>query len=163
MWLCEWDPVKTYIQCHVCDCVSASEDRCALQWCVCNVLSRHVIRWRFVSRVETQMKAFMKGLNALIPQNLLQIFDENEVEVGSFAVKFTSTPWIPVLFICYSLHWLCKGGILTRRRTLLQQIHWLTRLTVNLKVIFTATNTGMVTKDFQVAEYDHPLAPKTGR
>ncbi|KAL8615914.1 hypothetical protein ACOMHN_034590 [Nucella lapillus] len=40
-----------------------------------------VIKWRFVSRVEPQMKAFMKGLNALVPQNLLQIFDENEVEL----------------------------------------------------------------------------------
>ena len=27
------------------------------------------------------MRSFMKGFNALIPQNLLQIFDENEVEV----------------------------------------------------------------------------------
>ncbi|KAK7496832.1 hypothetical protein BaRGS_00011812 [Batillaria attramentaria] len=40
-----------------------------------------VIRWRFVSSVEVQMKAFMKGVNALIPQNLLQIFDENELEL----------------------------------------------------------------------------------
>lgn len=40
-----------------------------------------VIKWRFVSRVENQMKYFMKGFNALIPQNLLQIFDENEVEL----------------------------------------------------------------------------------
>ncbi|PVD19538.1 hypothetical protein C0Q70_20027 [Pomacea canaliculata] len=40
-----------------------------------------VIKWRFVSRVEPQMKAFMKGVNALIPQNLLQIFDENELEL----------------------------------------------------------------------------------
>ncbi|XP_070202594.1 E3 ubiquitin-protein ligase NEDD4-like isoform X3 [Littorina saxatilis] len=40
-----------------------------------------VIKWRFVSSVEVQMKAFMKGVNALIPQNLLQIFDENELEL----------------------------------------------------------------------------------
>ncbi|XP_012939741.1 E3 ubiquitin-protein ligase NEDD4 [Aplysia californica] len=40
-----------------------------------------VIKWRFSSRVDVQMKAFMKGFNALIPQNLLQIFDENEVEL----------------------------------------------------------------------------------
>ncbi|XP_029648348.1 E3 ubiquitin-protein ligase NEDD4 isoform X2 [Octopus sinensis] len=40
-----------------------------------------VIKWRFVSRVENQMKLFMKGFNALIPQTLLQIFDENEVEL----------------------------------------------------------------------------------
>ncbi|KAK3750287.1 hypothetical protein RRG08_015779 [Elysia crispata] len=40
-----------------------------------------VIRWRFSARVEHQMRSFMKGFNALIPQNLLQIFDENEVEL----------------------------------------------------------------------------------
>ncbi|BFZ02488.1 hypothetical protein BsWGS_05528 [Bradybaena similaris] len=40
-----------------------------------------VIKWRFAARVDTQMKAFMKGFNALIPQAQLQIFDENEVEL----------------------------------------------------------------------------------
>uniref|UniRef100_A0A2C9JRW3 E3 ubiquitin-protein ligase n=1 Tax=Biomphalaria glabrata TaxID=6526 RepID=A0A2C9JRW3_BIOGL len=40
-----------------------------------------VINWRFSSRVDSQMKAFMKGFNALIPQDHLQIFDENELEL----------------------------------------------------------------------------------
>ncbi|KAH9492348.1 neural precursor cell expressed, developmentally down-regulated [Bulinus truncatus] len=40
-----------------------------------------VIKWRFSSRVDSQMKAFMKGFNALIPQDFLQIFDENELEL----------------------------------------------------------------------------------
>ncbi|CAL1526012.1 unnamed protein product [Lymnaea stagnalis] len=40
-----------------------------------------IIKWRFSSRIDTQMKAFMKGFNALIPQDLLQIFDENELEL----------------------------------------------------------------------------------
>ncbi|XP_059155940.1 E3 ubiquitin-protein ligase NEDD4-like isoform X2 [Physella acuta] len=40
-----------------------------------------VIKWRFSARVDSQMKAFMKGFNALIPQDLLQIFDENELEL----------------------------------------------------------------------------------
>ncbi|RUS88113.1 hypothetical protein EGW08_004166, partial [Elysia chlorotica] len=40
-----------------------------------------VIRWRFSARVEHQMRSFMRGFNALVPQNLLQIFDENEVEL----------------------------------------------------------------------------------
>lgn len=61
-----------------------------LDWAFENLIKgttccRVVIKWRFVSRVEPQMKAFMKGVNALIPQNLLQIFDENELEV-----------WIPL-------------------------------------------------------------------
>ncbi|XP_041367636.1 E3 ubiquitin-protein ligase NEDD4-like isoform X2 [Gigantopelta aegis] len=40
-----------------------------------------VIKWRFVSRVESQMRALTKGFNDLVPQNLLQIFDENELEL----------------------------------------------------------------------------------
>lgn len=40
-----------------------------------------VIRWRFVSRVQEQMKAFLEGFNELIPTNLLKIFDENELEL----------------------------------------------------------------------------------
>ncbi|VDM40818.1 unnamed protein product [Toxocara canis] len=40
-----------------------------------------VIRWRFVSRVEAQMKALMKGVHELIPSNLLSIFDPNELEL----------------------------------------------------------------------------------
>ena len=41
-----------------------------------------VIRWRFVDRVKEQMNAFMSGLNELIPQHQLSIFDANEIEVG---------------------------------------------------------------------------------
>ncbi|VDK45621.1 unnamed protein product [Anisakis simplex] len=40
-----------------------------------------VIKWRFVSRVEAQMKALMKGVHELIPSNLLSIFDPNELEL----------------------------------------------------------------------------------
>jgi len=40
-----------------------------------------VIKWRFVSRVQQQMKAFLNGFNQLIPTNLLKIFDENELEL----------------------------------------------------------------------------------
>ncbi|XP_039271295.1 E3 ubiquitin-protein ligase NEDD4-like isoform X2 [Styela clava] len=40
-----------------------------------------VIRWRFVSRVQEQMKSFLEGFNELIPTNLLKIFDENELEL----------------------------------------------------------------------------------
>ena len=39
-------------------------------------------------RVDVQMKAFMKGFNSLVPQNHLQIFDENEVEVSEFWWKY---------------------------------------------------------------------------
>ncbi|CAK8678232.1 unnamed protein product [Clavelina lepadiformis] len=40
-----------------------------------------VIKWRFVSRVQEQMKAFLQGFNELIPSNLVKIFDENELEL----------------------------------------------------------------------------------
>ncbi|XP_031561093.1 E3 ubiquitin-protein ligase NEDD4-like isoform X1 [Actinia tenebrosa] len=40
-----------------------------------------VIKWRFVSRVEDQMRKLMEGFNELIPHNLLQIYDERELEL----------------------------------------------------------------------------------
>lgn len=43
--------------------------------------SRLVIQWRFVSRVQEQMNAFLKGFQSLIPLHLLKIFDENELEL----------------------------------------------------------------------------------
>ena len=41
-----------------------------------------VIQWRFINRVEKQMRAFMEGFNELVPQSLLAIFDANELEVS---------------------------------------------------------------------------------
>lgn len=40
-----------------------------------------VIEWRFVSRVQEQMNAFLEGFNALVPLSLIKIFDENELEL----------------------------------------------------------------------------------
>ncbi|KAL0132710.1 hypothetical protein PUN28_000450 [Cardiocondyla obscurior] len=40
-----------------------------------------VIQWRFVSRVQDQMNAFLEGFNALIPPTLVKIFDEHELEL----------------------------------------------------------------------------------
>jgi hypothetical protein len=37
-----------------------------------------------VSRVETQMRQFMKGFNELVSSSMLAIFDENELEVNFF-------------------------------------------------------------------------------
>lgn len=45
------------------------------------VFFRLVIEWRFVSRVQDQMNAFLDGFNALVPLNLIKIFDENELEL----------------------------------------------------------------------------------
>ncbi|CAK1584034.1 unnamed protein product [Parnassius mnemosyne] len=40
-----------------------------------------VIQWRFVSRVQEQMYAFLEGFDGLVPLPLLKIFDENELEL----------------------------------------------------------------------------------
>jgi E3 ubiquitin-protein ligase NEDD4 len=40
-----------------------------------------VIEWRFVSRIQKQMNAFLEGFNEVIPLSLLKIFDENELEL----------------------------------------------------------------------------------
>ncbi|XP_068131597.1 E3 ubiquitin-protein ligase NEDD4 isoform X3 [Hyperolius riggenbachi] len=40
-----------------------------------------VIQWRFVNRVQKQMASFKEGFFELIPQDLIKIFDENELEL----------------------------------------------------------------------------------
>ncbi|XP_040198668.1 E3 ubiquitin-protein ligase NEDD4 isoform X2 [Rana temporaria] len=40
-----------------------------------------VIQWRFVNRVQKQMTSFKEGFFELIPQDLIKIFDENELEL----------------------------------------------------------------------------------
>ncbi|XP_030649981.1 E3 ubiquitin-protein ligase NEDD4-like isoform X2 [Chanos chanos] len=40
-----------------------------------------VIQWRFVNRIQKQMSAFKEGFYELIPQDLIKIFDENELEL----------------------------------------------------------------------------------
>lgn len=42
---------------------------------------RLIIKYRFSDRVKKQMHAFMEGFNDLIPQQLLTMFDPNELEV----------------------------------------------------------------------------------
>ena len=40
-----------------------------------------VTEWRIQRRVEDQFKAFMSGFNELIPQDLIKVFNENELKV----------------------------------------------------------------------------------
>ncbi|KAL2088843.1 hypothetical protein ACEWY4_015742 [Coilia grayii] len=40
-----------------------------------------VMQWRFVNRIQKQMTAFKEGFYELIPQDLIKIFDENELEL----------------------------------------------------------------------------------
>lgn len=39
-------------------------------------------QYRLATAVREPIESFLKGLNELIPDNLLSIFDENELEVG---------------------------------------------------------------------------------
>lgn len=39
-------------------------------------------QYRLATSIKDEMEAFLKGLNELIPDNLLSIFDENELEVS---------------------------------------------------------------------------------
>jgi hypothetical protein len=39
-------------------------------------------QYRLATKVKDEVEAFLRGLNDLIPDNLLSIFDENELEVS---------------------------------------------------------------------------------
>jgi hypothetical protein len=41
-----------------------------------------VTEYRISRRVSEQFEAFMSGFNELIPQELINVFDERELEVG---------------------------------------------------------------------------------
>jgi len=41
----------------------------------------HITEWRISKRIEEQFKAFMEGFNQLIPQDLIAVFDERELEL----------------------------------------------------------------------------------
>ncbi|CEQ39713.1 SPOSA6832_01271 [Sporobolomyces salmonicolor] len=47
-----------------------------------------VVEWRIQRRVEEQFKAFLSGFNELIPQELINVFDERELEVRSSASPY---------------------------------------------------------------------------
>jgi atrophin-1 interacting protein 5 (WW domain-containing E3 ubiquitin protein ligase 1) len=40
-----------------------------------------VTEWRFTRGIETQTQAFLEGFNDIVPLDLLQIFDDKELEV----------------------------------------------------------------------------------
>lgn len=47
-------------------------------------------QYKLATCIKDEIDAFLKGLNELIPDNLLSIFDENELEVSTF-VEFLHT------------------------------------------------------------------------
>lgn len=40
-----------------------------------------MIQWRFVSRIQEQMNAFLQGFGSIVPLSYIKIFDENEMEL----------------------------------------------------------------------------------
>lgn len=62
-------------------------------------------RYRLVTCIKDEVDAFLKGLNDLIPDNLLCIFDENELEVseGLYLAFLLSTHAIFFFGISYIL------------------------------------------------------------
>ena len=65
---------------------------------------RLVIQWRFVSRVQVQMQAFLDGFGSLVPLNLLKIFDEHELELLMCGIQnIDLRDWKRnTLYSCYS-------------------------------------------------------------
>ena len=47
----------------------------------CFPSTRLVTEWRFTRGIEAQTQAFLEGFNDIVPLDLLQIFDEKELEV----------------------------------------------------------------------------------
>jgi hypothetical protein len=43
----------------------------------------HLAQYRLATSVKEEIEAFLKGLNDIIPDNFLCMFDENELEVQS--------------------------------------------------------------------------------
>lgn len=48
-------------------------------------MPRLITEWRIQKRVEDQFRAFLSGFNELIPQELINVFDERELEVSPIA------------------------------------------------------------------------------
>jgi len=49
-----------------------------------------LVEWRVQRRVEDQFKAFLSGFNELIPQELINVFDERELEVSFHSFDLSS-------------------------------------------------------------------------
>lgn len=45
-------------------------------------------QYRLATSLKDEVECFLRGLNDLIPDNLLSIFDENELEVSNNCITF---------------------------------------------------------------------------
>lgn len=60
-------------------------------------------QYKLATNIKDEMEAFLKGLNELIPDNLLSIFDENELEVSK--IVYFHIVWD--IFLCFFVIPLC--------------------------------------------------------
>jgi E3 ubiquitin-protein ligase NEDD4 len=56
-----------------------------------------ITEWRIVRRVEEQFKSFMSGFNELIPQELVNVFDERELELLIGGMSDGACGWWPLI------------------------------------------------------------------
>ena len=61
-------------------------------------------QYKLANNIKEEVESFLKGLNELIPDNLLSIFDENELEVHE--VNFIELPhFVTIETFCKLLNW----------------------------------------------------------
>lgn len=72
-------PVTNENKAQYVEYVSNSLSRCFPRFVL--TLNRLVTEWKIQKRVEEQFNAFISGFNELIPQDLVNVFDERELEL----------------------------------------------------------------------------------
>ena len=81
--------------------------RPALEW----QLQRYILTYKISSLQSHHGTSFSVGLNEIVPENLLSIFDENELEVYTYNVHvhlFSVHVKLFTFFICTASHVWCK-------------------------------------------------------
>uniref|UniRef100_A0A4W3GF17 HECT-type E3 ubiquitin transferase n=1 Tax=Callorhinchus milii TaxID=7868 RepID=A0A4W3GF17_CALMI len=77
MWILENDPTDLDLRFTV-DEELFGQVSVVQKYCYFSSL---VMQWRFVNRIQKQMNSFQEGFFELVPQDLIKIFDENELEL----------------------------------------------------------------------------------
>jgi len=60
-------------------------------------------QYRLATRVRTQVDAFLKGLNDVVPDELLSIFDENELEVTIILIYISFSYFLAYILLMANL------------------------------------------------------------
>lgn len=64
---------------------------CFIRVAKSKLIRRAVIEYRVHKRVKEQFDAFMSGFSELIPQDLINVFDERELEVCEYRIEALHT------------------------------------------------------------------------